>query len=205
MTAPLDTSRRATGHKRVRWLGAFSAAVVLAGFAGNNAVASGTTYRATPTSIGSCPSKTATVPNKDDFVTNASSTTFKSTGNSWDQKAGVGDYTVRFNQSGGTGDCYIGGRIQGTNSLTGKDWSDLKSCCNGAGIFAFHDLSVWNVRMDNIAVDDFRLLNQDGNNSYYIGGSHLTNTRDDCFSTAHGAVTVTDTLAECYAVVSWRN
>jgi hypothetical protein len=203
MTAPLH-SKRATSNTRTRWLGAFGAAVVVAGFAASSAMASGTTYRATPSSMGSCPSTKAAVPNKDDFVTNASNTTFQSSGNSWNQKAGVDDYTVKFNASSGTGDCYIGGKIQGTNAMS-KTWSNLKGCCNGAGVFAYHDLSVWNVRMDNIAVDDFRLLNKDGNNSYFVGGSHLIDTRDDCFSTGHGALTVNDTLAECYTVVSWRH
>src|SRR3954447_15056236 len=170
-----------------------------------------TTHAATgvvATSTSACPTAKVGVPNKNDFSSSASNTTFDAKGDAWDQAAGRDDYSVRLT---GSGNCYIGGSVHGTNSITGKDWSDLKACCNGAAFFPARSTSFFNVRADNIAVDDFRLLNAgpssnyDGNNSYFIGSSYLTDTRDDCFSTAHAALTVNDTLAECYNVISWRN
>src|SRR3954447_4401408 len=166
---------------------------------------------AVATSRSACPSTTVKVPNKNDFRSNASNTTLDATGDAWNQSAGVDDYSVQLNRGGGSGNCYIGGKVQGTNSITTKSFSDLKKCCNGAAWQPYTSASFFNVRADNIAVDDFRIMNKgpssnyDGNNSYYIGSSYLTNTRDDCFSTAHAALTVNDTLAECYSIVSWRH
>src|SRR3954470_10600201 len=166
---------------------------------------------AVATSRSACPSTTVKVPNKNDFRSNASNTTFDATGDAWNQSAGVDDYSVQLNKGGGSGNCFIGGKIQGTNSITTKSFSDLKKCCNGAAWQPYTSASFFNVRADNIAVDDFRIMNKgpssnyDGNNSYYISGGYLTDTRDDCFSTAHAGSTVHDTLAECYTAVSWRN
>src|SRR3954470_2275420 len=85
---------------------------------------------AVATSRSACPSTHVTVPNKNDFRSNASNTTFDATATAWNQSAGVDDYSVQLNASGGSGDCWLGANIQGTNSITGKTWSNLKSCCN---------------------------------------------------------------------------
>src|SRR3954466_914378 len=107
--------RQSASARRARWTSVIGVAVTLATVAAGTAGASGTAYRATPTSTGTCPSATSTVPNKDDFVTNASNTTFHAGGDAWNQKAGVDDSTREFNASGGSGDCYVGGKIQGTH------------------------------------------------------------------------------------------
>src|SRR3954453_16801450 len=72
------------------------------------------------TSTSACPSNHVTVPNKDDFTSNASNTTFDATSTAWNQKSGVDDYSVKMNSGGGSGNCYMGGSITGTNSITSK-------------------------------------------------------------------------------------
>ena len=146
-----------------------------------------------------CPARTVAVPAGGDYRSTASGVMFTAAGATLTQKAGVVDYLVKLS---GTGDCWTGGTLAGSNP-TSLSWSQRKACCD-SGLMTVSGSTSWaGLRADNSATDTFRLLGT--GQTYLIDAVHITRDHDDCFSTAHDPLTVTDSLAYCYTLVSWRH